>query len=94
MAYALEFADTAVEDLEHLIDSLPSSRRERAIDAIEAACQAFADAPRHGFARGRQDPSFPIDFTIDGVVHRWVGLYHLSPDERTLSVEHIFRVPL
>jgi hypothetical protein len=92
MPYALAFADTAGEDLERLLDSLPAHRQERALDAIEAACLAFAERPLRRSA-GRV-PNFPLDFVVDDVHYRWVATYQLSEDETTIAVTHVFRVPL
>ncbi len=93
MAYALAFADTAVEDTERLVDSLPEERRERALDAIEALCLAFAERPLHRSGRW-STPSFPLHFEVAGVRYYWSAAYRLSEDETTLIVTHVFRVAL
>jgi len=91
MPYALDFSETAVEDLERLIDSLPASRREKAIERIEAACQAFCERPEH--SQDPSPPTFRLNFEVDGVRYYWTATYRLGLDEGTLIVTHVFRTP-
>jgi hypothetical protein len=92
MPYALAFADTALEDLLRLIDSLPVNRQERAVDAVEALCLAFAQRPlRRSVGRA---PNFPLHFVVDEVHYDWVATYQLSADETTVTITHAFRLLL
>lgn len=93
MPYALKFADTAAEDLGRLVDSLPLRRRARSVDAIEAACLAFAERPIRR-STGGGAPHFPLHFTVDDVHYHWVATYRLTEDETTVIITHVFRVPL
>jgi plasmid stabilization system protein ParE len=93
MPYELEFTDTAIEDLERLVESLRPEIQDEAIEQIEAACRAFVDRPP--FRAGRfATPTFPLHFKVQGTIYYWVAAYSVRPDERTFSVEHVFRVPL
>lgn len=94
MPYDLAFTETAAEDLERLIDSLPRVRQEPAIDAIEQICLAFAAKPLHQKGRHHPVPTFPLQFKIDKVEYHWVATYRLTIDEKSLEITHIFRVPL
>lgn len=94
MAYAVEFAETAVEDLENLVDSLEKDRRLRAIDEIERVCREFAGAPPLRSIRNRKVPTFPIHFAVDDVRYYWAGTFRISEDETTMVVTHVFRVSL
>lgn len=93
MPYALDFTETAAEDIENLVLDLPESRREQAFDAIEAACVAFADRPQ--FKKRRYGtPSFTLHFRVGKVAYWWAATYRLSEDETTLCITHVFRRPL
>jgi hypothetical protein len=94
MAYALAFANTAIEDLNRLVDSLPSSRQDEAVDEIERVVLAFADRPVHRRGRTGSPPSFPIHFRASGTLYYWTGTYRLSEDETTLIITHLFRTGL
>jgi hypothetical protein len=88
MPCALDFSETAVEDLGRLLDSVPPSRHERAINAIEALCRALGDDPPE-----RNFGTFPLHFEVDGVRYYWAGTYRISLDRARLSVTHVFRQP-
>lgn len=94
MSYELEFADTALEDLERLVESLRPEIRAEAIDQIEAACRSFIARPPFRAHNRFGTPTFPIHFEVQGTIYRWVGVFSIKEDEKTFSVEHIFRVPL
>jgi hypothetical protein len=93
MPYALSFADTAVEDLERLIESLRPNVREEAIDGVEAACQALANMspPPAGHLKV---PSFPVHFCVGETHYYWGGTYRITEDERSIVVTHLVRLPL
>ncbi len=88
MPCALDFSETAAEDLERLLDSLPPSRHERAINAIETLCRDLANNPPD-----RNFGTFPLNFEVDGVHYYWAGAYRISLDRVRLSVTHVFRQP-
>jgi plasmid stabilization system protein ParE len=94
MPYELEFTDTALEDLERLVESLRPEIRAEAIDQIEAACRSFIARPPFRARNRFGTPTFPIQFTVQGTMYRWVGAFSMKADEQTFSVEHVFRVPL
>lgn len=93
MPYALDFTDTAAEDIENLVLDLPWSRREKALDAIEASCEAFANRPQFK-TRPYGPPSFTLKFKVSGVTYWWAATYLLSQDETTICITHVFRRPL
>lgn len=93
MPYALEIADSAAEDLERLVNTLPLHRRDAAIDAIEAACLEVAARPLKPSRRDRP-PHFPLHFVVDDVHYYWAATYRISGDEKTLVITHVFRVAL
>ena len=90
MPYEIEFTDTAVDDIQRLIDSLPTDRRAPALKEIEKECLAFAARPPGTTASG----DFPVHFSVDGVRYWWAGTYRISLDRAKLYVTHVFRVPL
>jgi len=93
MPYALDFTDTAVDDIERLIDDLPENRREGALNGVEAECTAFAENPLF-HRRVHRAPSFPINFRVRGVGYSWAATYRISIDESTIYITHVFRRPL
>ena len=68
MPCALDFAETAAEDLQRLLDSVPLSRQERALIEIEASCRALANDPPE-----RHFGTFPLHFEVDEVHYYWAG---------------------
>jgi len=93
MPYALEFTDIAAEDIENLVLDLPWTRREKALDAIQASCEAFAKRPQFR-TRPYGAPSFALEFKVSGVTYWWAATYRLSEDETTIYITHVFRRPL
>jgi hypothetical protein len=88
MPCALDFSETAAEDLDRLFESVPASRHQGAIDAIEVRCRALAENPPE-----RSFGTFPLHFQVDGVHYYWAGTYRVSLDRRRLSITHVFRAP-
>jgi len=62
MPCALDFSETAAEDLQRLLDSIPLSRQERALTEIDAVCRTLADNPPP-----RSFGTFSLTFEVDGV---------------------------
>jgi hypothetical protein len=92
MPYALVFAETALDDIAGLINTLPAQRQEAALDAIADVCVTFANRPLRR-STGRA-PNFPLHFVVDVVHYHWVATYQLSEDETTVTVTHVFRLLL
>ena len=88
MPCALDFSETAAEDFQRLLDSIPLSRQERALIEIEAVCRTLANNPP-----SRSFGTFPLTFEVDGVHYYWAGTYRLNLDQTKLTVTHVFRRP-
>ena len=91
MSYALDIADEAVEDLEALLDSLPSAHRADAVEGVDLALQKLAAnpllAPRQHLGR----PSYRFQFNAGGVGYHWGCTFRFSQDEKSVQVTHIYR---
>lgn len=94
MSYALVITDAATEDLHRIVDSLKSSHRRDAIEAVDIATQRLAANPRFGQSTYLGRRAFHFDFQ-SGDSHYHLGCaFEISPDEETIVITHIFRLPL
>jgi len=96
MPCALEFAPRAIEAIGRLCDSLPTSRREPAVDAIDRLCKEFAANPDASPRGPGLALSFRLEFVIEGVTYNWAATYLRSTGEGTdtIHITHVFRIPL
>lgn len=94
MSYALDFADEAVEDLERLLESLPSERRDPAAEAVEAALLRFAASPLDRPRPGSSRPFVNLSFRVAEVNYFWAATYVFSQDETRVVITHIYRIAL
>jgi hypothetical protein len=91
MSYALDIADEAVEDLEKLLDSLPSARRADAIEGVDVALQKLAANPFLAPRRHLGRPTYHFQFTAGGVGYHWGCTFRFSEDEKGIQITHIYR---
>jgi len=94
MAYVLELADEAAEDLNDLIESLPSARRRDATDAVEEAFLRLEANPRLAQAGPLGRLTYRFSFVAGKVHYHWEGTCCYSEDEERIIVTHVYRVPL
>jgi len=94
MSYVPELTDVALEDLKNLIDSLPSSRRRDAIDAVEAALTKLAANPGLAQREHLGRPSYRFGFAAGGVTYHWGCTFKISEDESRIVITHLFRTAL
>lgn len=96
MPCALEYAPQAIEKIGRLCDSLPSTRREAAIDAIDRLCLEFAANPDAGRRGPGKELSFLLEFVIEGVTYNWVAAYLRSSKDGadTIHIIGVGRIPL
>lgn len=94
MAYALDLADEAVEDLEALLNSLPESRRRDALDGVEAALNKLAANPLLAIKQHLGRPTYRFQFVAGRVHYHWGATFAISEDEQRIIITHIFRVPM
>ena len=94
MAYALDLADEAADDLRGLIESLPSARRRDATDAVENALLRLAANPRLAQAGPLGRLTYRFSFVAGGVHYHWECTWCYSQDEEHIVVTHIYRVAL
>jgi hypothetical protein len=66
MACELMFSETAVEDLQRIVDSLPLERQERALETVEAQSRSPTPATRGG---GGADGGWNISSLAAAFVH-------------------------
>ena len=91
MSYELDITDEAVEDLDALLESLPSDRRADAVEGVDVALQKLAAnpllAPRQHLGR----PTYHFQFMAGGVGYHWGCTFRFSEDEKSLQITHIYR---
>ncbi|SRR6266581_2938854 len=93
MSYALEIADEAAEDLLALIESLPSSQRADATDAVEVELNRLTSDPLPRAKEHLGRPAHKFTFRTGAITHRWGATYRISEDERSLVITHIYKLP-
>ena len=92
MSYALVIAEEAADDLLALVESLPSSRRA---DATEAVYRELARLSANPLPKAREylgRPAHEFTFKAGGVTHHWGATYRLSEDETSLVITHVYKV--
>lgn len=93
MSYALVIAEEAADDLLALVESLPSSRRADAVEAVDRELARLSSNPlpkaRSYFGR----PAHEFTFKAEGVTHHWGATYTISEDETSLIITHVYKVP-
>ena len=94
MSYALAITPEAEEDLSRIVKSLPSKRRQRALDAVAQELEKLAANPSLAVRSTLGRPTFRFSFTARQVAYHWAATFKYSQDERTIVITHIFRVPL
>jgi hypothetical protein len=94
MSYELAIAPEAEQDLVRLIDSLPAKRRGRAFDAVLIELEKLAANPGLAVRSNVGRPTYRFSFKVDRVSHHWAAIFKFSPDERTIVVTQLYRVPL
>ena len=93
MSYALVIADEAAQDLDALIESLPSSRRADAIEGVEAALNHLTSNPLSKAKEHVGRPAYEFTFRAGGVTYHWAATYQITQDERSLVITHVYKVP-
>jgi hypothetical protein len=92
MSYALDIPEEVVEKLDKLIESLPSSQRADAIEAVEHELTRLCSNPllraKDHFGR----PAHEFTFRAAGVTHHWGATYRISEDETSLIITHVYQV--
>jgi hypothetical protein len=92
VTFALSLTPEAEEDFAKLIASLPPGRRDQAVLGVQAALLQFA---KHPVPNPRpQHPFVRLDFESSGVKYYWAATYQFSPDETTIIITHMYRLPL
>ena len=94
MSYEPELTDVAVEDFNNLIESLPSSRRRDATDAVEAASDQARREPWPRATRVPWTTLLPLQLQGGRCGESWGCTFKISEDETRLVITHIFRTML
>ena len=92
MGYDVAFASEAAEDLERLVESLPSWRRRVALDTVVESIVELAQDPLNAPTLTHNRPTWLIEFEVDGVRYAWAAIYQYSQDEKTIVITHVFRL--
>lgn len=94
MSYELAITPEAEQDLARLIDSLPAKRRGAALDGVLAELEKLAASPSLAVKSTMGRPTYRFSFIADRVRYHWAALFKYSPDETSIVVTHLYRVPL
>ena len=94
MSYALAIAPEAEQDLARLVGSLPAEIRVPALDAVLEQLEKLAANPALAVRSTVGRPTYRFSFVVDDVRYRWAALFEYSPDERSIVITQLFRVPL
>jgi hypothetical protein len=93
MSYALVIAEEAGDDLLALVESLPSSRRADAIEAVNRELTRLSANPLPKAREYLGRPAHEFTFEAGGVSYHWGATYRISEDETSLVITHVFKVP-
>jgi hypothetical protein len=91
MSYELEIDESALGDLERLLEEFPPHQRNPVIDAVDTALVAFVGGSLRMKAANRY---IPLHFEIEGRWHFWGATYYYSQDEKQLVVGRIFKAAM
>lgn len=94
MSYELAITPEAEQDLARLIDSLPAKRRGAALDGVVMELEKLAANPGLAVKSTVGRPTYRFSFMAGGVRYHWAALFKYSPDEKSIVVTQLFRVPL
>ena len=92
MSYALVIAEQAADDLLALVESLPSSRRPDAVEAVESELPRLSSNPLPKAREYLGRPAHEFRFKVQGVTHHWGATYKITEDEASLIITHIYKV--